>query len=116
MSTKTLIKRMRAARNFPANTCGASRHAHDVAEAMLKGRGTTMDVSEYVGSSISVTVTALWEARTTIARLTAERDAARRDGMSAAASILEAEHDKRSHIDNHAAVYARMIREAMRSA
>jgi hypothetical protein len=33
--------------------------------------------------------------------------------MSAAASILEAEHEKRSHIDNHAAVYARMIREAI---
>jgi hypothetical protein len=46
-----------------------------------------------------------------IERLTAERDSARRDGMSAAASILEAEHEKRSHLDNHAAYYARMIRE-----
>lgn len=53
------------------------------------------------------------EAADTIERLTAERDSARRDGMSAAASILEAEHHKRSHIDNHAAVYARMIREAI---
>jgi hypothetical protein len=48
-----------------------------------------------------------------IARLMAERDAARADGMRAAASILDAEHDKRSHIDNHAAYYARMIREAI---
>ena len=47
----------------------------------------------------------------TIARLAAERDAARDDGMRAAASILDAEHDKRSHLDNHAAYYARMIRE-----
>jgi hypothetical protein len=74
------------------------------------------EVMEHVGGSIAATVAALWEARTKIARLEAERDAARRDGMSAAASILEAEHAKRSHIDNHAAVYARMIREAMRVA
>ena len=44
-------------------------------------------------------------------RATAERDAARDDGMRAAASILDAEHAKRSHLDNHAAYYARMIRE-----
>jgi hypothetical protein len=113
VSTKTLIKRMNAARRFPANTCGASRHAQDIAEAMMRGRCATVDVSEHSGESIAATVTALWEARTKIASLTAERDAARRDGMSAAASILEAEHDKRSHIDNHAAYYARMIREAI---
>jgi hypothetical protein len=53
------------------------------------------------------------EAADAIERLMAERDAARADGMRAAASILDAEHDKRSHIDNHAAVYARMIREAI---
>jgi hypothetical protein len=51
------------------------------------------------------------DAADAIERLTAERDSARRDGMSAAASILEAEHEKRSHLDNHAAYYARMIRE-----
>jgi hypothetical protein len=43
--------------------------------------------------------------------LLAERDAARDDGMRASASILDAEHAKRSHLDNHAASYARMIRE-----
>jgi hypothetical protein len=53
------------------------------------------------------------EAADAIERLTAERDSARRDGMQAAASLLDAEHDKRSHIDNHAAYYARMIREAI---
>lgn len=53
------------------------------------------------------------EAAVAIARLQAERDAAHRDGMRAAASILDAEHDKRSHIDNHAAYYARMIRDAI---
>ncbi len=48
----------------------------------------------------------------TLRDIKAERDAARRDGMRAAASILEAEHDKRSHLDNHAAYYARMIRDS----
>jgi hypothetical protein len=50
----------------------------------------------------------LMEAERAIA---AERDAARDDGMRAAASILDAEHAKRSHLDNHAAYYARIIRE-----
>jgi hypothetical protein len=53
------------------------------------------------------------DAAATIERLTAERDAARREGMRAAASILDAEHDKRKHIDNHAAYYARLIRESI---
>jgi hypothetical protein len=113
VSTKTLIKRMNAARRFPANTCGASRHAQDIAEAMMRGRGATVDVSEHSGESIAATVTALWEARTKIASLTAERDAARRDGMQAAASILEAEHERSSGAINEAAYYARMIREAI---
>lgn len=51
------------------------------------------------------------EAADAIERLTAERDAARRDGMSVAASLLDAEHDKRA--GRLAAYYARMIREAI---
>ena len=34
----------------------------------------------------------------------------------ACAALLDAEHEKRKHLDNHAAVYARMIRERATSA
>lgn len=112
MTAKTLIRRMDKARDFPANTCAASRHAQQIAERLIRGVDMDSDRTEHAGESIAWTVAELWEARTKIARLEAERDAARRDGMRAAASILEAEHAKRSHIDNHAACYARMIREA----
>lgn len=53
------------------------------------------------------------EAADAIARLQAERDAARRAAMAECAAMLEAQHALRSHLDNHAAVYARAIREAM---
>lgn len=73
--TKALIERMEAARDFPANTCGASRHAQEVAEQLIEGRLIEPELAEHVGESIAATVAALWEARTKIARLEAERDA-----------------------------------------
>lgn len=120
MSTKTLIKRMNAARHFPANTCPASRHAQDIAEAMLRGRGATIELDEHAGESIAATVAALWEARTKIARLEAEL--ANREtpiGYMHSAAI-DALPQSRSEIVVSAAgggydvpVYARMIREAI---
>jgi hypothetical protein len=74
---KELIERMESARDFPNNTCGASRHAQDVAEQLIEGRLIEPELAEHVGESIAATVAALWEARTKIARLEAERDAKR---------------------------------------
>lgn len=99
---RTMIRRMDKARDFPANTCPASRHAQQIAEAMLKGR--EVDTSAHAGESIAATVTALWETRTKLAT-------ARRDAIEECARMLDAEHAKRAHLDNYAAVYARMLRE-----
>ena len=71
------IKRMDAARDFPRNTCGASRHAQSIAEDLLNGRKVERAVRKDYGESIAATVTALYEARTTIARMTAEMEALR---------------------------------------
>lgn len=82
--------------------------------------GDLCDLADEAADAIERLTAELAAARETARRLMeaelvllAERDSARRDGMSAAASILEAEHEKRFHIDNHAAYYVRMIREAI---
>jgi hypothetical protein len=70
--------RMDAARDFPAVTCAASRHAQHIAEALLSGRSYPMltEDPQHCGESIAATVAALWEARARIAELEAE-DASR---------------------------------------
>ena len=100
---RTMIRRMDKARDFPANTCPASRHAQQIAEAILK-KGREVDTSAHAGESIAATVTALWETRTKLAT-------ARREAIEECARMLDEEHAKRAHMDNHAAVYARMLRE-----
>ena len=68
-----LIERAEAARQFPTNTCGASRHAEQIGVALVLGEPYPMLTEEpnYCGESILATVAALWEARTEIERLTA---------------------------------------------
>ena len=63
------IKRMDATRNFPANTCPASRHTQQIAESLITGEPYPMLTEDpaYCGESIAATVAALWETR-------AERD------------------------------------------
>lgn len=58
-----------AARDFPANTCPASRHAQMIGEALMKGEPYPMltDEPELCGESILSTVASLWEARTKLA-------------------------------------------------
>ena len=65
-----LVKRMNDARDFPANTCGASRHAAMIAEALCSGEDYPMLAEEpdYCGGSIAATVAALWECRTKLAQ------------------------------------------------
>ena len=70
LAAEIAATRANAARDFPANTCGASRHTQDIAEAMLRGRWLP-DAEDLPHSveSILATVAALYKARTKIARL-----------------------------------------------
>lgn len=63
---RDMARRLRKARNFPANTCGASRHAQMIGEALVSGRPYPMLTEEarHCGMSILATVAALYEART----------------------------------------------------
>ena len=64
--SKREVKRIRKARNFPINTCPASRHTQMMGEAMVRGKPYPMmeEEREYCGGSILSTVASLFEART----------------------------------------------------
>ena len=65
MTDRALLKRLNAARDFPHNTCPASRHAQLMGERLLK-RQTCHDIADdphHAGESILLTVAALYEAR-----------------------------------------------------
>lgn len=62
----TPAARAEAARNFPSQTCAASRHAQMIGEDMRNGV-----VDPEAGESILSTVASLWEARARIAELEA---------------------------------------------
>lgn len=55
---------MSDARNFPLNTCPASRHAQLIGESLIAGRPLTDGNLAHCGESILATVAALYEART----------------------------------------------------
>lgn len=85
-----LVERANRARRFPANTCGASRHAQGVAEAMMQGDvlPEVTDDPTHIGESILSTVAALYEARSEITRLRAEVEALR-ERLFAAEMVTE---------------------------
>lgn len=59
-------RRTNRARNFPANTCPASRHLHMIAEALATGRQCPMlteDPKHCAASMLSV-LESLWKLRT----------------------------------------------------
>ena len=74
MERENLTARADAARNFPVNTCGASRHAQILAERLLQGKvpHQLREEPEFCGASIMATVAALWETRTERNKLRAE--------------------------------------------
>ena len=80
-----LVERVNRARRFPENTCGASRHAQGVAEAMMQGDvlPEVTDDPTHIGESILSTVAALYEARSEITRLRAEVEALRKAALMA---------------------------------
>jgi hypothetical protein len=65
-----LLERMNNARDFPANTCGASRHAAMIAEALCRQEDYPMlaEEPEHCGGSIAATVAMLWECRVKLAK------------------------------------------------
>lgn len=63
---------MTKARQFPDNTCPASRHSQRIAEVLMGGNGKCQMIDDdpaHCGESIAATVTALWKARTEVERL-----------------------------------------------
>jgi hypothetical protein len=66
-----LRRRVNRARQFPDNTCAASRHVHMMANALLRGETwwfTEPTEREHVAGSLLAVLEALWKARTEIAR------------------------------------------------
>jgi hypothetical protein len=66
-------RRANRARRFPLNTCAASRHVQQLAEALLSRRGCPMlqDDPEHCAVSMLAAVEALWKLRTEAAELKA---------------------------------------------
>jgi hypothetical protein len=76
---RELLARVDTARNFPENTCSASRHVAQIGEALLSGPYPMLqEEPEHCAESMLATVAALWEARTRIVEL--ERQLGARDG------------------------------------
>lgn len=71
------MKRADKARDFPTNTCPASRHLHMIAEALIKRQPYPMlqEEPEHCGESMLSVVTSLFELRTEHAKLLAAIDA-----------------------------------------
>lgn len=69
-----LIRRANRARNFPINTCPASRHVHMIGEALIRGKKYHMidEEPEHVGGSLLSVVESLFKARTEVDRLRAK--------------------------------------------
>jgi len=66
-----LIRRVNRAREFPLNTCPASRHVQMIGEALIRGKKYHMidEEPEHVGGSLLSVVESLFKARTEIDRL-----------------------------------------------
>lgn len=63
-----VIRRVNRARNFPINTCPASRHVQMIGEALIRGQKYHMidEEPEHVGGSLLSVVESLFKARTEI--------------------------------------------------
>lgn len=71
---RKLVKRANKARNFPTNTCPASRHVQLMGELLAKGKSYPMltDEPEHCAWSLLGTVASLYEARTELAKAEAK--------------------------------------------
>lgn len=66
-------RRVNRARNFPTNTCPASRHLHIMAERLASGKKYHMfdEEPEHCAGTMLAVLESLWKARTELARLKA---------------------------------------------
>lgn len=73
---KNLRRRVNRARNFPENTCSASRHLHMIAEQMAAGKPYPMlqEEPEHCAETMLSVLEALWKARTDLDRVRAHND------------------------------------------
>lgn len=64
-------RRVNRARNFPTNTCPASRHVHIMADRLAAGRVYHMfqEEPEHCAGSLYSVLESLWKARTELAKL-----------------------------------------------
>ena len=71
---ENVLRRINRARNFPVNTCPASRHVQMIGEALSRGRKYHMidEEPEHVGGGLLSVVESLYKARTEIDRLRAK--------------------------------------------
>lgn len=62
---KNLRRRVNRARNFPHNTCPASRHLHLIADALATGKPYTMlqEEPEHCAESMYAVLESLWKLR-----------------------------------------------------
>lgn len=64
-SYSATLRRVNRARNFPTNTCPASRHVQMIAEAIKRdGREIAGCDAEHIATSILSTLESLWKLRT----------------------------------------------------
>ena len=64
---KNLRRRVNRARNFPTNTCPASRHLHIMADALMSGGYPMLqEEPEHCARSIYSVLESLWKARTNL--------------------------------------------------
>lgn len=68
---RNLRRRVNRARNFPTNTCPASRHVHLMADALASGKQYFMftEEPEHCAGSLYAVLESLWKARTELAAL-----------------------------------------------
>jgi len=70
---RKLRRRVDRARNFPTNTCPASRHLHMMAEGLIRGGYPMLqEEPEHCAISILSTLEALWKARTKLIKVCGE--------------------------------------------
>lgn len=68
---RTLLRAIGKARDFPYNTCGASRHVESIGYCLAAGLPYLMleEEPEHVAGSLLSVVRSLYEARSELARL-----------------------------------------------
>lgn len=71
-----LRRRVNRARNFPENTCSASRHLHMIAERMAAGKPypPMQEELEHCAETMLSVLESLWKARTELSKLKTPND------------------------------------------